>query len=181
METQFWINHSVDLPYVIRRLTPESTDMRLVVKGVEIYENYWWLQVGDRADPYILADPSETYQRLKRRVKAFGAKGRYLLYRNLVPYAGIKTEIVLLIQAEKCRIRMQETVEETELGNMYEGPRVGEAVPIVGSVNDLWDNLYRVHIETDDYKEADEAVRELVSSDFIEPQQDEDEGRNWES
>jgi hypothetical protein len=179
METQFWINHSVDLPYVIRRLTPESTDMRLVVKGVEIYENYWWLQVGDRADPYILADPSETYQRLKRRVKAFGAKGRYLLYRNLVPYAGIKTEIVLLIQAEKCRIRMQETVEETELGNMYEGPRVGEAVPIVGSVNDLWDNLYRVHIETDDYKEADEAVRELVSSDFIEPQQDE--GRNWES
>jgi hypothetical protein len=177
METQFWINHSVDLPYAPGRLTPELTDVRLVVRGIEIYENYWWLEIGDRTDPYILADPEETYQRLKRRIKTFGAKGRYLLYRNLVPYAGIKTEIVLLIQAEKCHIRMNETVEETEFGTMYEGPRVGEAVPVIGSVNELWDDLYRVHVVTDDYKEADEAMMKLASSDFIEPQQnDETEG-----
>ncbi|WP_152422368.1 hypothetical protein [Halorubrum californiense] len=168
MRTQFWINHSVDLPYAPGQLSPEATDSRLVVKGIEINENYWWLRIGDRTDPYILADPKETYQRVKRRIKAFAAKGQYLLYRNFVPYAGIKTEVELLIQTERCRIRMNETVEETDIGTLYEGPRVGEAVPVVGSVNELWDDLYRVHVETDDYVEADKAMRELASSDFIE-------------
>lgn len=169
MERQFWINHSVDLPYAIGNRSPDATESRLVVKGFELYEDYWWLQIGSRTDPYILANPKEAYEQFKRRLEAFLAKLRYLLYRNLWPYADVRMNIKLVVQAENCRIRIWEIEERTEHGMMYEGLRVGEALPTIVSVNRLWDGLYKIHIDTSDYNEAAKAMQQLKSSKFVEP------------
>lgn len=177
LRRQFWIEHSVDLPYAVGEMaSPETTDKLLVIKGLEIAEFGWWFRIGDPGDPYILAEPNEAYRMFRSRMSFLGKKIRYYIYRNLVPFASLRMECMLLIEAQNCQFSMMENTEYDENGrpSFSSGAIITDEIDYLTSYAPLWDNLYKLTFDTYDYNEADEALQQLRVSPFIDDFPDEE-------
>lgn len=170
LRQQFWIEHSVDLQYAIgETASPDTTDKLLIIRGLEIGEYGWWFRIGKSGDPYILAEPDEAYRMFRNRMSFLAKKVQYYIYRNLVPFASLRMECMLLIEAQNCRISMMKNTEYDENGRLEfsSGPMITDEIDYLTGCSPLWDGLYKLTIDTYDYNEADETLQQLRVSTFV--------------